>query len=91
MNDFYPITNLKGIGQKTAGLYNKLGIFSYEDLLYYFPRDYIKYEQPVNITSATVGELVSIKARIVRQPLLKHVKRFQIVSAFLKTDEMTHL
>ncbi|MDO4189883.1 MAG: ATP-dependent DNA helicase RecG, partial [Lachnospiraceae bacterium] len=72
---------------KTAGLYNKLGIFSYEDLLYYFPRDYIKYEAVTNITDVNVGDLVSLKARIVKQPLLKKVKRFQIVSAYLKTDE----
>jgi len=89
MNDFYPITNLKGIGQKTAGLYNKLGIFSYEDLLYYFPRDYIKFENPISITDAKDGDLVTVKARIARQPLLKRVKRFQIVSAYLKTDEFT--
>ena len=81
MNDFYPITNLKGIGQKTAGLYNKLGIFSYEDLLYYFPRDYIKYEDTKSISDASVGEIVSVKWRIVKQPLIKHVKRFKIVSA----------
>ena len=87
MDDFYPITNLKGIGQKTAGLYNKLGIFSYEDLLYYFPRDYIKFDEVKNVSEAQVGEVVSIKARIVKQPLLKHVKRFQIVSAFLKNEE----
>ena len=87
MDDFYPITNLKGIGQKTAGLYNKLGIFSYEDLLYYFPRDYIKYERPQSIQSANNGDIVTIKARIARQPLLKRVKKFQIVSAYLKTDD----
>ena len=87
MDDFYPITNLKGIGQKTAGLYNKLGIFSYEDLLYYFPRDYIKFENTINICEAKDGDLVAIKARIAKQPLLKKVKRFQIVSAYLKTDE----
>ena len=87
MNDFYPITNLKGIGQKTAGLYNKLGIFSYEDLLYYFPRDYIRYEDTKAISECNIGDVVSIKARIARQPLLKRVKRFQIVSAYLKTDE----
>ena len=89
MDDFYSITNLKGIGQKTAGLYNKLGIFSYEDLLYYFPRDYIKFEEPVDLLKANIGDLVSIKARIVKQPLLKHIKRFKIVSTYLKTDEAT--
>lgn len=89
MDDFYPITNLKGIGEKTAGLYNKLGIFSYEDLLYYFPRDYIKYNNIVNISDVNNGDIVSIKARIARQPLLKRIKRFQIVSAYLKTEDAT--
>ena len=87
MNDFYPITNLKGIGQKTAGLYNKLGIFSYEDLLYYFPRDYVKYENTKRIADSSCGDIVSIKGRIVKQPLLKTVKRFKIVSAYIKTDD----
>ena len=87
MDDFYPITNLKGIGQKTAGLYNKLGIFSYEDLLYYFPRDYIKYEATSDVSSSNVGDMISVKARIAKQPLLKRVKRFQIVSTYLKTDD----
>lgn len=87
MSDFYNITNLKGIGEKTAGLYNKLGIFSYEDLLYYFPRDYIKYEETIKLNEAQPGDLIAIKARVMRQPLLKKVKRFQIVSAYLKTDE----
>lgn len=88
MDDFYPITNLKGIGQKTAGLYNKLGIFSYEDLLYYFPRDYIKFDNPISISLATAGDLITIKAHILRQPLLKRVKKFQIVSAYIKSDEI---
>ena len=87
MDNFYPITNLKGIGEKTAGLYNKLGIFSYEDLLYYFPRDYIKYNDTVNLSEANTGDIVAIRARVARRPLLKRVKRFQIVSAYLKTEE----
>ena len=88
MDNFYPITNLKGIGDKTAGLYNKLGIFSYEDLLYYFPRDYIKFDNPISISLATAGDLITIKAHILRQPLLKRVKKFQIVSAYIKSDEI---
>ena len=87
INEFYSITNLKGIGQKTAGLYNKLGIFCYEDLLYYFPRDYIKYEKPAPIGSFNIGDLVTFKARILRQPLLRRVKRFQIVTAYLKSED----
>lgn len=34
------IRYLKGVGQARALLFNKLGIFTIEDALYYFPRDY---------------------------------------------------
>lgn len=34
------IRYLKGVGEKRAGLLNKLGIFTIEQLLEYYPRDY---------------------------------------------------
>ena len=33
------ITTIKGIGEKTAEGYRKLGISTVKDLIYYFPRD----------------------------------------------------
>ena len=38
LND--PITTLKGIGEKTAALYHKLDIFTVDDLIRHYPRDY---------------------------------------------------
>ena len=35
-----PITAIKGIGDKKAQLLNNLGIFTVEDIVEYFPRDY---------------------------------------------------
>ena len=35
------IRYLKGVGEKRAGLLNKLGIFTIEQLLEYYPRDKI--------------------------------------------------
>ena len=40
-----PAIELKGIGQKTVKLYEKLGLSEAEDFLYYFPRDYMKYDE----------------------------------------------
>ena len=34
------ITSIKGIGDKTAGLFHKLNIYHVKDLLLHFPRDY---------------------------------------------------
>ena len=34
----YDIRYLKGVGEKTARLYNKLGIFTVDDLIRHYPR-----------------------------------------------------
>ena len=38
------IINLKGIGEKTAKLFYKLGIFTIKDLLFYYPKNYQRFE-----------------------------------------------
>ena len=37
------LNNIKGIGEKTQKLFNKIGVFSVEDLLTYYPYRYIFY------------------------------------------------
>ena len=44
-----PITVLKGIGEKTAGLFAKLGVETVEELLHDYPRAYDAYEEPVPV------------------------------------------
>ena len=40
------IIELKGIGEKTGKLFNKLRVYTCGDLLYYFPRGYDLFEAP---------------------------------------------
>ena len=40
------IRYLKGVGEKRAALLEKLGIHSVEDLLEFYPRDYVDYSKP---------------------------------------------
>lgn len=51
------IKSIKGIGEKTAGYLNKLGVFSVEDLLNYYPRSYVKYEEPTAVSCDCCGML----------------------------------
>ena len=44
-----PVNTLKGIGEKTGKLFEKLGIFTVGDLLSYYPRAYDTYEAPVAV------------------------------------------
>ena len=56
------LTDLKGIGEKTAALFEKAGVFSPSDLLTYYPRNYESYESPVPINEAEEGTMVSLMA-----------------------------
>ena len=52
MNEKTPLRELKGVGEKTEKLFQKIGITTAEELLRYYPRTYDIYEEPVEIASA---------------------------------------
>jgi ATP-dependent DNA helicase RecG len=58
------ITQLKGIGDKTARLFDKLNIRTVEELLHFYPRDYQTFEEPRAITEYAPGELATISGTI---------------------------
>ena len=43
MNDKTPLRELKGVGDKTEKLFQKIGITTVEELLRYYPRTYDVY------------------------------------------------
>jgi ATP-dependent DNA helicase RecG len=51
---------LKGVGPRLAQLLNQVGIKTVENLLYYFPRRYLDYNNRVKIRELTPGEDVTI-------------------------------
>lgn len=55
------IINLKGIGEKTAKLFYRLGIHTTDELLCYYPRNYESYQAPVKIANAAEGENVTLE------------------------------
>lgn len=74
------ITSLKGIGEKTAKLFARLGITTTEELLYYYPRDYDKFESPVMIAEAPIGERAAIRGVITGNMASKHVRNLNILN-----------
>lgn len=59
-----PIRYLKGIGPKKAKVLNKLGIWTIEDLLYFFPRRYEDRTNFVPVAKLKEGETKTIKAQV---------------------------
>ena len=59
------ITTLKGVGEKTAGLFHRLGIFTVDDLLNFYPRDYQSFKPPIKLSEAEEGVTVTVELGIV--------------------------
>ncbi len=64
------IISIKGVGEKSALLLNKLDIYNKRDLLSYFPRDYDSYSQIVPISSLKEGQMALIEAAPVKRAVL---------------------
>ena len=54
------VTYIKGIGPKIAYMLNKLGIYTANDLLYYFPRKHIDYSTRTRIKDLKEGMTTTI-------------------------------
>jgi ATP-dependent DNA helicase RecG len=61
-----PITYLKGMGPKNSERLAKLGLFTVQDVLYYYPRNHINYAQQVKIGDLVPGETVTIVGTVKR-------------------------
>ncbi|WP_296975746.1 ATP-dependent DNA helicase RecG [uncultured Eubacterium sp.] len=61
----YDIRYLKGVGEKTARLYNKLGIFTVDDLIRHYPRKYLDYSNTVSVKDAPPDTPVFIKVTMI--------------------------
>ncbi|MCD7866930.1 MAG: ATP-dependent DNA helicase RecG [Clostridiales bacterium] len=59
------VRELKGVGEKTEKLLNKIGIVDTEDLLRNYPRAYDAFEEPTRICSVKEGTLVSVRVTVV--------------------------
>lgn len=63
MNLAESVEALKGVGPKTAQIFQKIGIKTVRDLLYYLPRTYENYQGDIKIKDICPGKVI-LKAKI---------------------------
>ncbi len=78
MNYSDSVIKLKGIGEKTAKLFDKLGIYTISDLINYFPRDYESFDEPVEISNAPLGVTVTLKLTVFSSLQWKKIRKLTI-------------
>jgi len=81
------ICNIKGIGDKLEKVFNKAGVYTTDDLLKYYPRNYDIYREPVLIRELESDSVMAIKAEVARNVEVKRVRNLVIVNAYLRDQE----
>lgn len=72
------IVSIKGIGDKTAKLFYRMGIYTVKDLLEFYPRDYQTFENPIPISKARDGDVVTLELVIPSAFKWKRVRNLSI-------------
>ena len=87
MSDAIPVNRIKGVGEKTAALFGKINVYTVDDLIRHYPRDYETYDAPVSIRETSPGSVQAVYGQITAIPNVKKVRNLSILNAILKDDE----
>ena len=79
-----PITSLKGIGEKSAKLFNRLGVETVEDLLHDYPRAYDAYEPPVPVGQVREGQIQAVTGQLLKTAGVRRFKNIQVIVTTVK-------
>ena len=78
------IRNIKGIGQKSEKLFNKLGIYTVKELLCFYPREYDIFGSIEPVSSVQEGRTVIIEAFLKSSPKVTVSGNLKITRAVFK-------
>lgn len=74
------VKEIKGIGEKSAKLLAKLGIYSIGNLLEHYPRNYDVFSMPVPVSDVAEGMTVTVEGMLSTRFELRRVRNLQILS-----------
>ena len=83
------ITTIKGIGDKTASCFARLGIHTVGELVNTFPRDYIFYGEPVDIKDTKIGVRNVIEGIVYSYVDVRRIRSLKIVTMTVKDSSGT--
>lgn len=87
-----PITSIKGIGEKTATLFHRVGVHTVGELLSYYPRTYDVYEKPVTFANLKTEQIQAVTGFLKKTPSVTKTKRYAVTTVVLEEfGEYLHL
>ena len=81
-----PLVKLKGIGDKSAVPFTKVGIDNLYDLLYYYPRTYQTYTEPVKVNELYEGYTGAIRVGVCHNFFQKDVRGKTITTVSVEDE-----
>lgn len=84
MTEATKIKELKGIGEKTEKLFQKVGIDTVGDLIRYYPRGYDVYEEAVPISELEEGCVMTVTGAVYGRPQVSATPRMQVTTLYVK-------
>ncbi len=73
------IREVKGIGEKTERLFQKLGVFTTQELLEFYPRNYDWYQPPITTDELDNRQIAAFLCVITTSPVLRQTKRGSVL------------
>lgn len=83
------IASIKGIGEKTAAAFARLGVYTINDLIHTYPRNYLTYGEPVGIGDAAIGERHAVCAIITSYVAVRQVRSLKLTTMTVKDSSGT--
>lgn len=84
MNHNTSITELKGVGEKTQKLFEKIDVRTVGDLITHYPRTYETFKEPVPIAKAAPGEVCAVHVSVVGIPNQKKIRNLNILNVMVR-------
>ena len=79
------ITAVKGIGEKTAKLFQKIGVETVEELLHYYPRAYDEFKEPQPIAELKEDTIAAVSGILAKTAdVVRYGARLQVTTAGLR-------
>ena len=85
------ILNLKGVGDKRAKLFCKLGVPTVGALLRFYPRNYEDWSNPCTISEAPFNEVCTIRATVLFHPSEQRIRKGMTLYKVRVTDSTSDM
>lgn len=81
------ILEVKGIGEKTEKLFQKLGVYTTDDLIEFYPHNYDMYQAPIRVFELDNQSVAAFHCVIVTTPVIRQVRKLSILILNAKDED----